>query len=185
MLTYNVTSLILPGAANITTAVGDVATFISLGGGNWKCVDYTKVDGSPFGPAATVISQLGLPTSTNLKSAYPGATFDGQGGVIAAGAYIEIPIYFTGTLTNFTIDSYSAADGSAVSGSITIDIKRSGASIIGTGNKPLLSSASTNTAALSGWTSVAVTVGDKLYAYVSVAGVTVTKVSMYLTAVLT
>lgn len=39
-LTYNATSLILPGAANITTAAGDVATFVSLGGGNWRCVGY-------------------------------------------------------------------------------------------------------------------------------------------------
>ncbi len=41
-LTYNATSLILPTAANIVTAVGDVATFISLGSGNWKCIEYTS-----------------------------------------------------------------------------------------------------------------------------------------------
>jgi hypothetical protein len=40
VLTYNSTSLILPGAANITTSAGDVLTFISLGSGNWKCIDY-------------------------------------------------------------------------------------------------------------------------------------------------
>lgn len=39
-LTHNAASLILPGAANITTVPGDTATFISLGGGNWVCVDY-------------------------------------------------------------------------------------------------------------------------------------------------
>ncbi|HJE71275.1 hypothetical protein [Pseudomonas oryzihabitans] len=39
-LMHNVTKLILPGAANITTAAGDVATFVSLGGGNWRCVGY-------------------------------------------------------------------------------------------------------------------------------------------------
>lgn len=39
-LTHNGTSLILPGATNITTAAGDVATFVSLGSGNWKCVSY-------------------------------------------------------------------------------------------------------------------------------------------------
>lgn len=36
-LTHNGTSLILPKAANITTAAGDVLQFVSLGGGNWKC----------------------------------------------------------------------------------------------------------------------------------------------------
>jgi hypothetical protein len=41
-LTHNGTSLILPGAANITTAAGDVAVFISLGSGNWFCAAYMR-----------------------------------------------------------------------------------------------------------------------------------------------
>jgi len=45
-LTHNGTSLILPTAANITTAVGDVAEFVSLGSGNWKCTNYQRADGS-------------------------------------------------------------------------------------------------------------------------------------------
>jgi len=45
-LTHNATSLILPGAANITTVAGDVATFRSLGSGNWRCVAYTRTDGT-------------------------------------------------------------------------------------------------------------------------------------------
>ena len=44
-LAYNATSLILPGNANITTVAGDVGTFISLGSGNWVCVDYLRDDG--------------------------------------------------------------------------------------------------------------------------------------------
>lgn len=39
-LTYNVTSLILPGAVNITTAANDTAEFLSLGSGNWICLRY-------------------------------------------------------------------------------------------------------------------------------------------------
>ena len=41
-LTYNATSLILPGNANITTVAGDTAIFISLGSGNWVCVSYQR-----------------------------------------------------------------------------------------------------------------------------------------------
>ena len=44
-LTYNATSLILPGNANIATVAGDVGTFISLGSGNWVCVDYLRDTG--------------------------------------------------------------------------------------------------------------------------------------------
>jgi len=39
-LTYNATSLILPGGANITTAANDFAYFLYLGSGNWICVGY-------------------------------------------------------------------------------------------------------------------------------------------------
>lgn len=46
-LTHNASSLILPGAANITAAAGDVAEFVSLGGGNWRCVSYQIASISP------------------------------------------------------------------------------------------------------------------------------------------
>lgn len=42
-LTHNATSLILPGAANITTVAGDIAIFRSLGSGNWLCVNYQSI----------------------------------------------------------------------------------------------------------------------------------------------
>lgn len=46
-LTHNATSLILPGGASITTAAGDAVFMLSLGSGNWRCLFYTKADGSP------------------------------------------------------------------------------------------------------------------------------------------
>ena len=45
-LTYNATSLILPGAANIVTAANDTAIFISEGSGNWRCLSYVPFDDS-------------------------------------------------------------------------------------------------------------------------------------------
>lgn len=44
-LTHNATSLILPTGANITTAANDVATFVSEGSGNWRCVEYMRSNG--------------------------------------------------------------------------------------------------------------------------------------------
>lgn len=44
-LTHNATSLILPGAANIATSAGDVGVFVSLGSGNWRCVNYQRSGG--------------------------------------------------------------------------------------------------------------------------------------------
>lgn len=60
-LTYNATSLILPGSANITTAAGDAATFLSLGSGNWRCVQYQKADGTALVAAS---SGIGLNSQT-------------------------------------------------------------------------------------------------------------------------
>lgn len=44
-LTHNATSLILPAAANITTAGGDTAIFASNGSGNWTCLAYQRASG--------------------------------------------------------------------------------------------------------------------------------------------
>ncbi len=46
-LTHNATSLILDGGANITTAAGDKAIFVSEGSGNWRCFVYTRAAASP------------------------------------------------------------------------------------------------------------------------------------------
>ena len=45
-LTYDATDLILPGAANITTAAGDEAVFVEYATGDWRCVVYTKASGA-------------------------------------------------------------------------------------------------------------------------------------------
>lgn len=47
-LTYNASSLILPGGGNVTTAAGDAAIFVYLGAGNWKAVFYQAASGTPL-----------------------------------------------------------------------------------------------------------------------------------------
>lgn len=46
--THNATSLILPSAANITTAAGDRCEVVSLGSGNWRCLWYQRANGYPL-----------------------------------------------------------------------------------------------------------------------------------------
>jgi len=43
--THHATDLILPGAANITTAAGDIAVMYEYASGDWRCVSYTKASG--------------------------------------------------------------------------------------------------------------------------------------------
>ena len=44
-LTYNATSMILPGVTSITTAANDTCVAVSLGSGNWIVVSYTRASG--------------------------------------------------------------------------------------------------------------------------------------------
>jgi hypothetical protein len=64
-LTHNATSLILPGAANITTAAGDVAIMRSLGSGNWKCIAFQPAAGNAkVGANADITSMTALTAPT-------------------------------------------------------------------------------------------------------------------------
>jgi len=44
--THDSADLILPGAANITTATGDIAVMYEYASGDWRCVSYTKASGA-------------------------------------------------------------------------------------------------------------------------------------------
>jgi hypothetical protein len=70
-LTHNGTSLILPSAANITTAAGDVAVFRSEGSGNWKCVGYHRATGRAI---------IGATPASTTDNTVP--RFDGTAGAL-------------------------------------------------------------------------------------------------------
>lgn len=72
-LTHNGTSLILPSAANITTAAGDVGGFRSLGSGNWRCEWFQKASG------AAVVSTSGTVTSIVAGSGLTGGPITSSG----------------------------------------------------------------------------------------------------------
>lgn len=65
--THNATSLILPGNANITTAAGDVAIMVSLGSGNWKCINYMVAATAPGGGNAATQADMETATSTTTN----------------------------------------------------------------------------------------------------------------------
>lgn len=98
-LTHGPSSLILPGYANITTTVGDVAEMESLGGGNWKCVSYTKVNGRQVALGA-VVPTLTAANETNIYA--PGVDVVKVSGTTGVG-YLgsgadgqEVTVIFTG-----------------------------------------------------------------------------------------
>lgn len=78
--THNGTSLIMPGAANRTAAVGDKYEFVRISGSNWACVGYALANGEAL--------KLTIPNSSvtaamfNSGAATSGQVFraDGSGG---------------------------------------------------------------------------------------------------------
>lgn len=54
ILTHNATSLILPTGANIVTAAGDTAVFVSEGSGNWKCLSYQRATGAALSQGSII-----------------------------------------------------------------------------------------------------------------------------------
>lgn len=71
-LTYNATSLVLPGVGNVTTAAGDTAIAQYLGSGNWRVISYQPASGSavknPAIPVCVKIDYMGF--AANLPAGY-------------------------------------------------------------------------------------------------------------------
>lgn len=114
LLTYNSTSLVLPGGANIQTAVGDEAIFASDGSGNWRCLSYQPVAG--LSPVVTVSSWT--PTVTFVTPGSLTVVYSTQTGsqvlissplgnlVLLNFAIVTSTFTFTGASGNFEIGGF-------------------------------------------------------------------------------
>jgi len=91
--THHSTNLILPGAANITTAAGDIAVMYEYASADWRCINYTKASG-----AAVVAGGFTLATEQATTSG-TSVTF----GSIPSGTKIII-IMFEGVSLNANTD---------------------------------------------------------------------------------
>lgn len=68
VVTYNATTLIIPGAANITTTAGDCMMLISEGAGSWRVIGYFPASGGGGGGTVTSV------TATTPLSSTGGST---------------------------------------------------------------------------------------------------------------
>lgn len=103
-LTHNATSLILPGGVNITTAAGDLATFLSEGSGNWRCTKYVRA-------ATGFVGSLVAGTSANNLVQLDGsAKLPAVDGSALTGLPLGLKLLATGTGPASTIDFTSGID---------------------------------------------------------------------------
>jgi hypothetical protein len=116
LLTHNGTSLILPGAANITTAAGDVTIVQSLGAGNWKALSYVRASGSMALQAASNVAITGgtIAGITDLAIADGGTASSTARGAVDAlfkrGA--DVPSAATVTLSSVPTNMFVDITGS-------------------------------------------------------------------------
>jgi hypothetical protein len=113
-LTHNATSLILPTGANITTAAGDVAAFVSEGSGNWRCVSYQRANGTPLGGG--IVRPIIVACSDETTALTTGT----------AKVTFRMPYAFTLTAVRASVTT--APTGSV----LTVDINEGGVSILST-----------------------------------------------------
>ena len=110
-LTHNAASLILPGAANITTAAGDVAEFMSLGGGNWRCFSYQRGSGEALSSSGLGQGQTwqDMTSSRVLGTTYTNSTGKpiGISGYVNNGSAGRIAV----TIGGVVVWNYMAASG--------------------------------------------------------------------------
>lgn len=139
-LTHNATTLILPGGLNIQTIAGDTAIFRGDGGGNTRCISYTRAQ-------PTAIAYV----------------FDGSGSVLTTGIKGDLSIPFACTITGVRL----LADQS---GSIVFDIWKDTyanypptvADTITASAKPTITTATkSEDTTLTGWTKT-IAAGDTL-----------------------
>jgi len=91
-LTHHATDLVLPGAANITTAAGDEAEFFEYATGDWRCTNYQYISSIP------VIFSEGTWTPTIQDTTFSDA--EGQTYTAQIGRYSRVgsTVTITGTL---------------------------------------------------------------------------------------
>jgi len=96
-------SLILPGAANITTAAGDCALFVGEASGVVRCVAYQRANGQPVSlVAANQIRPISASVSANaLTISASSLTLDFRSTTLGSGTVTTV----TGTPSNLVVPS--------------------------------------------------------------------------------
>lgn len=117
-LTHNATSMINLTGANITTAAGDIATFLSLGSGNTRMVGYERADGTALVTGGAAVTQC-----------IPIACSDETTALTTGTAKVTFRMPYAFTLTEVRASVTTAPTGGTL---LTVDINEGGTTILST-----------------------------------------------------
>lgn len=144
-LTHNATSLILPGAANITTAANDCAIFVSEGSGNWRCVAYSKANGQAVVVTAPTITGF----TASLNTASPNNTINAARLLVTGGTTdgdVIIQPKGLGSVLAQLPDSSTAGGNKRGSNAVDFQTIRSAATQVASGDYSVVCGGYRNTA---------------------------------------
>lgn len=119
-LTYNATSLILPGNADIVTAAGDTALMRSLGSGNWRCISYQRRSGAGVDVITSVDNTVPRFDGTAGKLQTSGVTISDADAISGAASLAISSAGPVITLTDTDTGASSQINANSASGSLTI-----------------------------------------------------------------
>jgi hypothetical protein len=116
-LTYNATSLILPGAGNITTAAGDTCVALSLGSGNWRVVSYSPISGQSVSTSSPTDLLNAIKTVDGDGSGLDSDLLDGQHGTYYLARANHTGTQSADTITDGTTNkAYTATEKTKLAG---------------------------------------------------------------------
>lgn len=118
-----------------------------------------------MGSASSIFYNTVL-SAVNMKKSFS-AIFDGSGGVLAGPQYVSVKIPYNCIITDFFIHSINPATGADLPGTMQIDVKRAGVSMIGAGNPPKLAATASQAQTVSHWTRTKITAGDEIFIYIN------------------
>ena len=133
-LTYNATTLVLPGAANITTAAGDTCLVVQDSGDNARVVMYSRAATAPSSSAGTwtlisSTSASGDPLTIALGATYKQLKILGDGISASTSDAFTFDMAVSDDGTNFSAAVVISASGSAGDSSdMVIDLMNTGVS---------------------------------------------------------
>ncbi len=144
-LTHHATDLILPGAANITTAAGDEAEFVEYATGDYRCTNYSRADGSSLvsGGSLVLISTATASSDATIDFTGIDGTYDEYelrilNAIPATNAVTAEMLVSTDGGASFITSGYSYTTGrisgytfAASSSSNSVDIELSQGSAVG------------------------------------------------------
>lgn len=148
-LTYNATSLIIPGAGNITTAANDTAVVEFLGSGNWRVNSYTRASGAGIVAVTPLCGANGFATVNTAAAPTTSVDYSAASAVMVNSSNVTI----TATSVSGTINALTTGADGLDTGSLANTTWYYGYLINnGTLTKGLLSASSTSPTMPSGYT---------------------------------